>query len=90
MGLKITLPTGETIEVDADDWLSVDFNTPKGKAIYQEIVYFKDSVKNWANTDLAEMEDVLKFFDDIKIKDVSLEDFEEDIYKQKLQDEELL
>ena len=60
MGLKITLPTGETIEVDADDWLSVDFDTPKGKAAYQEIVYFKDSVKNWANTDLAEIEDELK------------------------------
>ena len=90
MGLKITLPTGETIEVDADDWLSVDFNTPKGKAIYQEIVYFKDSVKNWANTDLAEIEDELKFFDDIKIKDVSLEEFEEDIYKSILKDEDLL
>ena len=90
MGLKITLPTGETIEVYADDWLSVDFNTPKGKAVYQEIVYFKDSVKNWANTDLAEIEDELKFFDDIKIKDVSLEEFEEDIYKSILKDEDLL
>lgn len=91
MGLKITLPTGETIEVDADDWLSVDFNTPKGKAVYQEIVYFKDSVKNWANTDLAEMEDVLKFFDkDEKVIDTSLEEFEEDIYKQILKDEDLL
>ena len=91
MGLKITLPTGETIEVDADDWLSVDFNTPIGKAVYQEIVYFKDSVKNWANTDLAEIEDELKFFDkDEKVIDTSLEEFEEDIYKQKLQDEDLL
>jgi hypothetical protein len=91
MGLKITLPTGETIEVDADDWLSVDFNTLKGKAVYQEIVYFKDSVKNWANTDLAEKEDELKFFDkDEKVIDTSLEEFEEDIYKQKLQDEDLL
>lgn len=91
MGLKITLPTGETIEVDADDWLSVDFDTPKGKAIYQEIVYFKDSVKNWANTDLAEIEDELKFFDKEKeIIDASLEEFEEDIYKQILKDEDLL
>lgn len=90
MGLKITLPTGETIEVDADDWLSVDFNTPKGKAVYQEIVYFKDSVKNWDNVDLAETEDTMKFFDDIKIKDVSLEEFEEDIYKSILKDNDLI
>lgn len=91
MGLKVTLATGETIEVDYEDYEKVDFFTPQGKAVYQEIIFYKDSVKNWANTDLAEIEDELKFFDkDEKVIDTSLEEFEEDIYKQKLQDEDLL
>ena len=51
---------------------------------------FGDSVKKWDNADLAESEDTLKFFDDIKIKDVSLEEFEEDIYKQILKDQDLI
>ena len=63
MGLKITLATGETIEVDYDDYEKVDFTTPEGKAVYQEIIFYKDSVRNWANTDLAEIEDELKFLD---------------------------
>jgi len=91
MGLKITLATGETIEVDYDDYEKVDFSTPEGKAVYQEIIFFKDSVRNWANTDLAEIEDQLKFFDKKEKEiDASFEDFEEDIYKQKLQDEDLI
>jgi hypothetical protein len=90
MGLKITLATGETIEVDYDDYEKVDFTTPEGKAVYQEIIFYKDSVKNWANTDLAEIEDELKFFDNEKEIDISLEEFEEDIYKQILKDEDLL
>lgn len=88
MGLKITIPTGEVIEVDFDDWMEVDFSTKKGKAAYQEILYFKDNVKKWNNTDLAEIEDELKLFD--KEIDISLEEFEEDIYKQILKDEDLL
>jgi len=90
MGLKITLATGETIEVDYEDYEKVDFSTPEGKAVYQEITYYKDYVKYWANTDLAEIEDQLKFFDKKEKEiDASFEDFEEDIYKQKLQDEDL-
>ena len=38
MGLKITLATGETIEVDYDDYEKVDFTTPEGKAVYQMTV----------------------------------------------------
>jgi hypothetical protein len=90
MGLKITLITGEVVEVDIDDYLAMDNTTPEGKAAIQEILYYKDFVKKWESTDLAESEDEMKFFDGEKIKDTSLEEFEEDIYKQKLQDEDLL
>lgn len=88
--IKYTLGTGEVIEIDLLDALDIDFTTPKGKAAYQEIIYFKDNVKKWDNTDLAETEDMLKFFDTPKIKNVSLEEFEEDIYKESLKDQDLL
>ena len=88
--MKIQLITGETVDIDIDDYLSMDFTTPEGKASCQEILFFKDYVTKWDNSDLAESEDMLKFFDDIKIKDVSLEEFEEDIYKQILKDQDLI
>ena len=82
---------GEVIEVDIDDYLSMDFTTIEGKATCQDILNCKDSVKKWVSTDLAESEDTLKFFDkDEKVIDTSLEEFEEDIYKQILKDEDLL
>ena len=84
--MKIQLITGETVDIDIEDYLSMDFTTPEGKAACQEILCFKDYVTKWENSDLAESEDILKFFDDIKIKDVFLEEFEEDIYKQILRD----
>jgi len=87
---KIQIITGETIEIDIEDYLSMDFTTPEGKAACQDILNYKDFVKKWDNSDLAEVEDMLKFFDEIKIKDVSLEEFEEDIYKEKLRDEDML
>ena len=87
---KIQIMTGETLEVDIEDYLAMDFTTPEGKAACQEIIFFKDYVTKWDNSDLAESEDMLKFFDDIKIKDVSLEEFEEDIYKQILKDQDLI
>ena len=71
--MKIQLITGETVDIDIDDYLSMDFTTPEGKASCQEILFFKDYVTKWDNSDLAESEDMLKFFDDIKIKAVSLE-----------------
>lgn len=88
--MKIQLITGETVDIDIDDYLAMDFTTPDGKAACQDILNFRDSVKKWDNADLAESEDTLKFFDDIKIKDVSLEEFEEDIYKQILKDQDLI
>jgi len=88
--MKIQLITGETVDIDIDDYLAMDFTTPDGKAACQDILNYRDSVKKWDNADLAESEDTLKFFDDIKIKDVSLEEFEEDIYKQILKDQDLI
>ena len=88
--MKIQLITGETVDIDIDDYLAMDFTTPEGKAACQDILNFRDFVKKWDNADLAESEDTLKFFDDIKIKDVSLEEFEEDIYKQILKDQDLI
>ncbi len=88
--MKIQLITGETVDIDIDDYLAMDFTTPDGKAACQDILNYRDSVKKWDNADLAESEDTLKFFDDIKIKDVSLEEFEEDIYKAILKDNDLI
>lgn len=88
--MKIQLITGETVDIDIDDYLAMDFTTPEGKAACQDILNFRDFVKKWDNADLAEFEDTLKFFDDIKIKDVSLEEFEEDIYKSILKDNDLI
>lgn len=88
--MKIQLITGETVDIDIDDYLAMDFTTPDGKAACQDILNYRDSVKKWDNADLAESEDTLKFFDDIKIKDVSLEEFEEDIYKSILKDNDLI
>jgi hypothetical protein len=88
--MKIQLITGETVDIDIDDYLSMDFTTPTGKAACQDILNYRDSVKKWDNADLAETEDTMKFFDDIKIKDVSLEEFEEDIYKAILNDNDLI
>lgn len=87
---KIQIMTGETVDIDIDDYLAMDFTTPEGKAACQDILNFRDFVKKWDNADLAEFEDTLKFFDDIKIKDVSLEEFEEDIYKSILKDNDLI
>jgi len=87
---KIQIITGETIEIDIEDYLSMDFTTPEGKAACQDILNYKDFVKKWDNSDLAEVEDMLKFFDEIKIKDIPQEEFEEDIYKEKLRDEDML
>lgn len=88
--MKIQLITGETVDIDIDDYLAMDFTTPEGKAACQDILNYRDSVKKWDNADLAESEDTLKFFDDIKLKDVSLEEFEEDIYKEILKDNDLI
>ena len=88
--MKIQLITGETVDIDIDDYLSMDFTTPEGKAACQDILNYRDSVKKWDNSDLAEIEDMLKFFDEIKIKDIPQEEFEEDIYKEKLRDEDML
>lgn len=88
--MKIQLITGETVDIDIDDYLAMDFTTPDGKAACQDILNYRDSVKKWDNADLAESEDTLKFFDDIKIKDVSLEEFEEDIYKEVLKNQDLI
>lgn len=88
--MKIQLITGETVDIDIDDYLAMDFTTPEGKAACQDILNYRDSVKKWDNADLAESEDTLKFFDDIKIKDVSLEEFEEDIYKEVLKNQDLI
>lgn len=88
--MKIQLITGETVDIDIDDYLAMDFTTPDGKAACQDILNYRDSVKKWDNVDLAETEDTMKFFDDIKIKDVSLEEFEEDIYKSILKDNDLI
>ena len=87
--MKIQLITGETVDIDIDDYLAMDFTTPDGIAACQEILNCKDFVKKWENSDLAETEDTLKFFDDIIIKDILQDDFEEDIYKEKLRDEDL-
>ncbi len=88
--MKIQLITGETVDIDIDDYLAMDFTTPDGKAACQDILNFRDFVKKWDNADLAETEDTMKFFDDIKIKDVSLEEFEEDIYKEVLKNQDLI
>ena len=88
--MKIQLITGDTVDIDIDDYLAMDFTTPDGKAACQDILNYRDSVKKWDNADLAESEDTLKFFDDIKIKDVSLEEFEEDIYKEVLKNQDLI
>ena len=88
--MKIQLITGETVDIDIDDYLSMDFTTPEGKAACQDILNYKEFVKKWDNADLAETEDMLKFLDEVIKKEVSLEEFEEDIYKQLLKDKDLL
>lgn len=87
MGLKITLITGEVIELDIDDYLQMDNSTNAGRMAIQEVLYYKDQIKKWDSTDLAEIEDQMKFFDEKKIStSKTLEEFEEDIYKQSLDD----
>ena len=89
--IKYQLPTGEVIELDVDDYLDIDNTTIQGKKVIQDIINFKNVVKKWDNADLAETEDSLKFIDkEQKIIDTSLEDFEEDVYKQVLKDKDLL
>lgn len=89
--IKYQLPTGEVIELDVDDYLDIDKTTIHGKQVLQDILNFKDAAKKWDNADLAETEDSLKFIDkEQKIIDVSLEEFEGDIYKQVLKDKDLL
>jgi hypothetical protein len=90
MGLKITLITGEVVELDVDDYLEMDNSTNHGRAAIQDVLNFRDQAKKWNSTDLAESEDEMKFLDDIKIKDVSLEEFEEDIYKESLKNQDLI
>ena len=49
--IKYQLPTGEVIELDVDDYLEIDNTTIEGKQVMQDILYFKDSVKKWENSD---------------------------------------
>ena len=87
MGLKITLITGEVVELDIDDYLQMDNSTNAGRMAIQEVLYYKDQTKKWDNPDLAETEDMLKFFDEKKTStSKTLEEFEEDIYKDSLKD----
>ena len=89
--IKYQLPTGEVIELDVDDYLEIDNTTIEGKQVMQDILYFKDSVKKWENSEIAETEDSLKFIDkEPKIIDTSLEEFEEDVYRQILKDKDVL
>lgn len=83
--IKYQLPTGEVIELELDDYLEIDNTTTKGKETMQEILFYKDFVKRWENSDLAEIEDTLKFTDEAII-DISLTEFEGDIYNQVLKD----
>ena len=53
--MKIQLITGETVDIDVDDYLAMDFTTPEGKAACQDILFYKDFVKKWENSDLAEI-----------------------------------
>lgn len=79
MGLKITLITGEVVEVDLEDYLQVDFFSTDGKAAMQDIINFKDNVKHWNDVESAETEDSLKFIDkkESSIADATFEDFEQ-------------
>ena len=69
--MKIQLITGETVDIDIDDYLAMDFTTPEGKAACQDILNYRDSVKKWDNSDLAEIEDMLKFFDEIYLSPIT-------------------
>jgi len=42
--MKIQLITGETVDIDIDDYLAMDFTTPDGKAACQDILNYRDSV----------------------------------------------
>jgi hypothetical protein len=89
--IKYQLPTGEVIELDIDDYLDIDMTTIQGKQAIQDIINFKDTVKKWDSADAAELEDSLKFIDkEAKIIDISLEEFEGDIYKEILKDKDIL
>ena len=63
--MKIQLITGETVDIDIDDYLAMDFTTPEGKAACQDILNFRDFVKKWDNADLmancGNYADALKF-----------------------------
>lgn len=83
--IKYQLPTGEVIELEIEDYLEIDNTTTKGKETMQEILFYKDFVKKWESSDLAETEDSLKFMDELII-DISLTEFEGDIYNQVLKD----
>jgi len=86
--LKYQLPTGEVIELDLDDYLDIDKYTLEGKRVYQEILCNKNTNKLWESSDLAELEDSLKFFDlDTEIKSISEDEKEiDEMFKNSLGD----
>jgi hypothetical protein len=64
--MKYSLPTGEVVDIELDDILEIDFKTTKGKQVFQEIMFYKDSVKKFKDFDDAIDNDSLKFLDGIK------------------------
>ena len=44
--MKIQLITGETVDIDIDDYLAMDFTTPDGKAACQDILNYRIQSKN--------------------------------------------
>ena len=77
MGLKYTLITGEVVELEIDDVLEIG-TSPE---VMQEILYYKDHIKKWADADEACQ------FDDLKFIDKDEEDFDYDLYWQKINEE---
>jgi hypothetical protein len=82
--MKYSLPTGEVVDIDIEDILSIDFTTIHGKQVMQEITIHKDYVKHWQDTDDADINDSLKFSDEPEPEEDA--PYDVDIYQQVLKE----
>lgn len=76
--MKYSLPTGEVVDIELDDVLEIDFTSPRGKQVLQEIIHHKDRVKKYADFDDAIENDSLKFLDIVKEDKSELEELDDE------------
>jgi len=84
MPIKYSISTGEVVPLDYDDIERIDFTTPEGKEVMQEILVIKDFINHFADYDHAISSDNGKFEKDEKHK--AFDEFEKDLYLETLKD----